>query len=58
MEEDVDGGEGVALRGISMAVEKAREGKELVRRRDGVGIIGDMVSVVCGGESDSCGEGS
>ena len=38
VEEDVEGGEGVALRGISHAAEKAREGKEPVRRRCLTGI--------------------
>lgn len=46
VDEDVDGGDGGALRGMSMPAEKAREGKEPVRRRDGVGIVGDMVRVV------------
>lgn len=58
VEDDVDGGEGVALSGKSMAAEKAREGKEPVRRREGVGIVGDMVEVVGGGGSDDCSDGS
>ena len=42
-EEDVDGGEGVALRGMSIASEKAREGKDPVRRRAGGASMGDMM---------------
>ena len=57
-EEEVDGGEGVALRGISIASEKAREGKEPVRRRDGGASIADMMSSLgeVGGEDDVGGE--
>ena len=53
-EEDVDGGEGVALRGISMASEKAREGNEPVRRRGDGAAIADMMSSLgkVGGEDD------
>lgn len=43
VEEEVEGGEGVALRGMSQAAEKAREGKEPVRRRCLTGIWGVRV---------------
>ena len=43
-DEDVEGGEGVALRGMSIASENAREGKEPVRRRVCGAGIDDMMS--------------
>lgn len=54
-EGDVDGGEGVALRGISIASENAREGKDPVRRRAGAaGIEGMMSSLGDDGREVEC----